>query len=414
MEEKKTKAQILYQKIKENHEDIVFYEGSFYMRPENRYTWQTTTLLDYISKKYDQQLSYNNLSWLSQRLQCKIDSPVLEKFSTRFPIRTANGYDIFTSETSGVVVVESIGGFTPYNIPVDYDPSATGENIDKFMASVVSENSSVENLYEILGEPLIRNGKKSEKAHLIYGPQGCGKSTFVELFYPLYGECATNVPFRNIQTGKRCHALTHSLVNIDDDIDEKQYGDVKMIKQIVSRNAFSVDNLYSNTALEIHPAFCNVFTCNELPEFSSKGEEMSIRFRVEQFTKTFRGTNKCDKDLPKKLQKELPYLLNKCIEGANRLLARNMRFVETADSNAFAEEVERQDTVRSFLEDYENVIESNTLPQVFELYVDAAKRDGKFPLSKHRFGKRLRALGWSQTTSRDSYGNVYYHWKKPE
>ena len=410
MAEQLTKSQLLYNKIKESHNDLVFYEGVFYMRPNDGEQWHQIELLDYLAIKYGEQLSFNNLKWLSQRLQA-FDSPILKNFTTKFPIRTANGYDIHTSDT-GIVVLPCSSKFTPYNIPVAYDPNATGDKIDAFMESVVSENSSVENLYEILGEPLIRNGKKSEKAHLIWGGQGCGKSTFVELLYPLYGKCATNVPFKNIQAGKRCHALTHSLVNIDDDIEEKQYGDVKMVKQIVTRNAFSCDNLYSNTTMEITPQFCNVFTCNELPEFSSKGEEISIRFRVEHFSRTFRGTDKCDSDLPAKLLEEMSYLLNRCIEGANRLIARNMRFETTADSEEFAEEIKRQDTVASFLEDYENVVESNTMPQLFELYVDETKRDGKQPLSKHKFGKRMRALGWDTTSSRDSNSKVYYHWHK--
>lgn len=416
MEEKqqKTKAQLLYQQIKENHGDLVFYEGIFYMRPEGDYIWQKTTVLDYIRIKYDQQLSYNNLKWLADSLQSPLDSPIYRKYSTRFPIRTANGYDIYTGDTTGLVVFETTGGFTPYNIPVDYDPNATGENIDKFMASVVSENSSVENLYEILGEPLIRNGKKSEKAHLIYGGQGCGKSTFVELLYPLYGECATNVPFRNIQAGKRCHNLIGSLVNIDDDIDEKQYGDVKLVKQIVSRNAFSVDNLYSNTTLEIHPAFCNVFTCNQLPKFTSKGEEISIRFRVEKFANTFRGTGNCDKDLPKKLKKELSYLLNRCIEGANRLIARGMRFAETADSNAFAEEVKQQDTVFQFLEDYENSVELLTCPELYSHYADTTQQDRGWHLTKYEFGQRMRDFGYESVTARDDNGKKYRHWKRQE
>lgn len=410
MAEQLTKAQILYKKIKENHEDIVLYQGAFYMKLKGSTHWRTVELIDYLDIKYGEQLSYQNLKWLEQRLN-SFDSPIVKKDSNKFPVRTQNGWDIFTVDNE-IIVLEGIGVFTPYEIPIDYDANATGENTDKFMASVVSENSSVENLYEILGEPLIRGPKHSSKAHLIWGGQGTGKSTFVELFFALYGDRATTVPFKNIREGKRCHALTYSLVNIDDDIDEKQYGDTKMIKQIVTRDKFSCDNLYKNTTMEIIPRFCNIFTCNDLPEFSSKGDEMSIRFRVEKFGNTFRGTDKCDIDMPAKLRKELPYLLNKCIEGANRLLERNMKFNDTTDSNEFAEEVKRQDTVASFLEDYANVIERNTAPETFELYTEATKRDGKNPLSKHKFGKRMRAFGWETSTARDDNKEVYHYWRK--
>lgn len=400
------KKQILETLIEDKR--LVYFMGSFYgsCKGSEDYKWERTNLFEYIYINYDTSVSKDIVGYLSE---------VLPRFKEvkgyDFPIRTSNGWDIVT-ENNKVVVKKTDNEFTPYNIPVEYQQLSEGKTVDSFMESVVSEASSADNLYEILGEPLIRGGKHSSKAHLIWGTQGTGKSTFVELFFELYGECATVVPFRNIQEGKRCHSLTYSLVNIDDDIDEKQYGDVKMIKQIVTRNKFSCDNLYHNTTLEIIPQFCNVFTCNELPEFSSKGEEMSIRFRVEKFANTFRGTSKCDTNMADSLGKELSYLLNKCIEGANRLLERDMKFDNTADSEGFAEEVKRQDTVTSFLEDYENIVEVNTMPQLFELYVNATKRDGKQPLSKYKFGKRMRTLGWDTNTSRDSNSNVYYHWYK--
>lgn len=407
----KTKKQVIYDKIMDDHRDLKYYQGAFWYRPEAETHWEKVELPVYVYEKYGEAIIGNDLKWLTYLLTAERSPIVVKNELDRFAIRTRNGYDI-RMVGGRLEVLEGLTDFTPYNIPVDYDPNATGPTIDKFMTSVVSPNSSVENLYEILGEPLIREGRHSSKAHLLWGGQGTGKSTLLELFYPLYGKCATNVPFKNIQQGKRCHALTYSLVNVDDDIDEKQYGDVKTIKQIVTRNRFSVDNLYSNTALEIIPRFCNVFSCNELPEFSSKGEEISIRFRTEKFPNTFRGTDKDDPDMPAKLRKEMPYLLNKCIEAANRLLTRGMKFQDTADSDEFAEEVKRQDTITSFLEDYDNVIEINTTPQLFALYVEATNRDGKKPLSKYKFGKRLRALGYSPTTSRDSSGEVYKHWIK--
>ena len=311
-----------------------------------------------------------------------------------------------------IVVWDYMSDFTPYNIPVNYDQVATGPTVDKFMAGVVDPASSVENLYEILGEPLIRGGIHSNKAHLLHGGQGTGKSTFLELFYPLYGECATNVPFKNIQQGKRCHALTYSLVNVDDDIDEKQYGDVKTIKQIVTRNKFSVDNLYSNKALEITPRFCNVFSCNRMPKMSSKGEEISIRFRTEKFLNTFRGTGKDDPEMPMKLRQELPYLLNKCIAGANRLLARGVKFQKTENSDAFADEVEKQDTIRQFLEDYEDSIEMLPQRQLYNLYADVTDKSVGWHETRSDFYDRMKALGYKQGSKRGDDQKVYHPWVK--
>lgn len=409
-----TKKQLIYKQILEDQEeckDLKFYQGFFYWLPEGETHWKRVELPVYVQKKYGEAVIGNDAKWLAMMLT-DADSPIAVKNKLdRFAIRTKNGFDIRLVGEQ-LVVLEGMSDFTPYNIPVDYDPSVKGPTVDKFMAGVVSPNSCVENLYEILGEPLIREGKHSSKAHLIWGGQGTGKSTFLELFYPLYGECATNVPFKNIQQGKRCHALTYSLVNVDDDIDEKQYGDVKTIKQIVTRNKFSVDNLYSNKALEITPRFCNIFSCNDLPEFSSKGREISIRFRVESFPNTFRGTDKDDTDMPEKLRRELPYLLNRCIEGANRLLARGMKFQDTADSEEFATEVKHQDTVVSFLEDYANNIEGLPMRQVYDLYAEVTDKDVRWHETYRKFNKRMRELGYEKGSKRDDNGNVYHPWVK--
>lgn len=418
-----TKKQLLYDQIIEDqqeHGDLRFYQGFFYWLPKDGAPWERIELPVYVYKKYDEAIIGNDAKWLAMMLTEK-NSPIFEnRTDDDYAIRTANGYIIRMIKDPKIgkhqlVVWDYINSFTPYNIPVEYHTDAVGPTVDKFMADVVSPNSSVENLYEILGEPLIRRGKHSSKAHLLHGGQGTGKSTFLELFYPLYGECATNVPFKNIQQGKRCHALTYSLVNVDDDIDEKQYGDVKTIKQIVTRNKFSVDNLYSNKALEITPRFCNVFSCNKMPRMSSTGREISIRFRTEKFINTFRGTQKDDPEIPTKLRQELPYLLNKCIEGANRLLARDMKFVETADSEEFADEVEKQDTVRSFIEDYESTMYAHKLPakQVFETYAEHSKTAFGWHMGKLDFSNRMKELGYARVnTSVDGIRDWY--WVKDE
>lgn len=410
----KTKKQLLYDQIledQEEHKDLKFYQGFFYWLPNGETHWQRAELPVYVQRKYDEAIIGNDAKWLAMMLT-NTDSPIVVKNKLdRFAIRTKNGFDI-RMVGDQLVVLEGMSDFTPYNIPVDYDPSVKGPTVDRFMTGVVDPASSVENLYEILGEPLIREGKHSSKAHLLQGGQGTGKSTFLELFYPLYGECATNVPFKNIQQGKRCHALTYSLVNVDDDIDEKQYGDVKTIKQIVTRNKFSVDNLYSNKALEITPRFCNVFSCNKMPKMSSKGQEISIRFRTEKFLNTFRGTDRDDPEMPMKLQKEMPYLLSRCVEGANRLLARGMKFQETENSDAFADEVERQDTIKQFLEDYEDSIEILPQRQLYNLYADATDKSVGWHETRSDFYDKMKALGYKQGSKRDSNNKVYHPWVK--
>lgn len=416
----KTKKQLLYDQILEDQHgvgDLKFYQGFFYYLPPDDNHWRRVELPVYVQKKYDEAIIGNDAKWLAMMLTSE-DSPILEKKTNdNYPIRTANGHDIrmLKNPDTGkyeIVVWDYMSDFTPYNIPVNYDKDATGPTVDKFMAGVVDPASSVENLYEILGEPLIRGGLHSNKAHLLQGGQGTGKSTFLELFYPLYGECATNVPFKNIQQGKRCHALTYSLVNVDDDIDEKQYGDVKAIKQIVTRNKFSVDNLYSNKALEITPRFCNVFSCNRMPKMSSKGEEISIRFRTEKFLNTFRGTGKDDPEMPMKLRQELPYLLNKCIAGANRLLARGVKFQKTENSDAFADEVEKQDTIRQFLEDYEDSIEMLPQRQLYNLYADVTDKSVGWHETRSDFYDRMKDLGYKQGSKRGDDQKVYHPWVK--
>lgn len=216
------------------------------------------------------------------------NSGMLDKNDDRHTwINTISGW---VSWKTGEIRPHTPEAVSTIQIPVHYDPTATCEPIKDFIRSIFPEDC-LKLIYTILGYFLLPT-TRHEKAFLLVGPQGTGKSAFLEVLTAFIGRCNTGSSTLQNMFDSQWERIEvkDKLLNIGDDISPKQLIETAEFKKFVSGNMIVAQRKFENP-IAFRPVARLIFSCNEIPRSSERTDAYYIRWLPIFFGNVFRNTS---------------------------------------------------------------------------------------------------------------------------
>jgi putative DNA primase/helicase len=183
--------------------------------------------------------------------------------------------------------------------------------------------------------------------------------------------------------------LRNKLLNLSSEATSRSPLDDNIFKQVISGDLIKADRKFKEP-IEFRPFAKHCFAMNENPVITDRTHALERRLIVIRFKNVFSGAAQ-DKNLEKKLSKELSGILNWALEGLHRVLSKDEIFVSKQmekDLNSFLLDL---NPVRMFVEE-KCVITPNAEVSKTELYKEYkswAWGAGMKPMSRTRFYKQL-------------------------
>lgn len=147
-------------------------------------------------------------------------------------------------------------------LPIDYDPAATCPEFDRYLADVIPADS-IQAVWELTGYMLLF-GNPLQKAVVLQGPGGNGKSTYLRVLNELIGEHNISaLSLRQINEERFSVASLHGKVaNIAGDIDSKYLGDASKFKQVVGGDLIDAERKFGQP-FTFRPWAVPIFSVND-------------------------------------------------------------------------------------------------------------------------------------------------------
>jgi P4 family phage/plasmid primase-like protien len=214
-------------------------------------------------------------------------------------------------------------------LPVVYDPEAECPAVDKFIRQVFPEDT-IDLAYEIPGVVMIP-GEGQDKAILLIGPGGNGKSVYLALVRSFVGRRNTSaVPLHKLEADRfSVSRLVGKLANICPDLPSQYLAGTSTFKSITGKDTLNAEYKYKDS-FDFDSFVRLVFSANHLPIGQDSSEGFFDRWIVVPFTRSFRGT---DQEIPRDLldaqlsaPAELSGLLNHALDGLARFRANKRRY----------------------------------------------------------------------------------------
>lgn len=282
-------------------------------------------------------------------------------------------------------------------IPVEYDPFATCENIEKFLKEILAKEEDILVAYELIGQGLLKE-YFTEKAGMLVGSGRNGKSKFLELIKKLVGvENTCSVPLRAMKEDNSSLCELHGrLFNLAGDLSHTDLKITGVFKQTVGRDVIQAHRKFLKDLIFVNYAK-HLFACNELPRVYDTSDGFWDKWVLLEFPFKFESQKEIDK-LPKDMREkvklkdpeiiekiasseELSGLLNKVLEGLYRLI-KNKSFSQTKGSKEIKDFwVRNSDSFTSFCidciqEQYDSFISKKDLRKRFYKYCKKHKLKG--------------------------------------
>jgi putative DNA primase/helicase len=323
----------------------------------------------------------------------------------RFPILTANDTQKINLRngtlhfTPGGIEMKSFDkqdGLT-YQLHYDYNPSATAPLFRKFIDRVLPDNAVQKLIFQYIGYVFLRN-MNLEKILFLYGGGANGKSVFLNVIRGLIGhEQCCEYSLEGITKSEYQRAeLGNYLFNVSTEISTRMELDI--FKKVASREALQGRYPYGRS-FNIHDYATSVFATNELPKDVEQTVAFFRRFIIIPFDVRI-PDNEQDPDLTRKIIKnEMSGVLNFVIDGMKSLLERGKFDIPENVRLAVEKFQQDSDSVLSFLDENRyrpSVANSIPLRELYDSYKAQCIDDGRHPLSKPNFVKRLCALGYTK------------------
>ena len=297
---------------------------------------------------------------------------------------------------NGVIVEDNVvdfdTGFTPFYLDVSYDPNAYDKNVDKFIDFICCGRADMRTvLEEILGHILMVD-KFPHKIFFLTGSGANGKSTFVEMITKWTGELSSHVDIANFDDGTSLISLVGKIVNVADDVDAIYLEKSKNLKTMASGNTVGARAIYSQP-ITLKNTATLIFTANEPPVFKDKSDGIGRRLLIIPFeNKVKERIYNLDELLSTDNAKS--YLLNLALGGVKRIYDNkiDMSSSETI-SGATKQYYLDNDSVMAYLNDYPS-INNNPVSSVYEAYEEYCEDSNLKAISRSKFTRRLKSLGY--------------------
>jgi len=201
-------------------------------------------------------------------------------------------------------------------LSVVYNNQVDCKKWKKFLFEVCSLQDA-KKLQHFIGYSLIRRNIY-QKALMLYGPGGGGKSTFLETIRKLFGiENSKSILLQDIEENRFTRIeLFGKMVNIAPDIPAKALSTSSRFKAIVAGDGISGEKK-GKDPFEFIPYCKLLFSANQIPETYDFSEAFFRRWVLVEFPHNFEDTAECIPDLRDDFitKDELSGILNWALEG---------------------------------------------------------------------------------------------------
>lgn len=361
--------------------DIKIYNGTLYFKDGLNYSRDTIRLNRAINKYL--RLKRNQMRELEAQLFICAD---LIDNKQKFLIKLRNGVIVEDN------VVDFDCGFTPFYLDVIYDPTAYDENVDMFLNFICCDRADMRQVIEeILGHILLVD-KFPHKIFFLTGSGANGKSTYVEMLTKWTGDLSSHIDIAHFDDGTSLTSLIGKIVNVADDVDAIYLEKSKNLKTMASGNTVGARAIYSQP-ITLKNTATLIFTANEPPVFKDKSDGIGRRLVIIPFeNKVKEIIYNLDELLSTDNAKS--YLLNLALSGVKRIYDNKLE-MSTSETieNATKQYYLDNDSILAYLTDYPDIAEK-PVPMVYEAYAEYCEEGNLKAVSKTKFSRRLKALGY--------------------
>lgn len=276
-------------------------------------------------------------------------------------------------------------------IPVLYDPDAKAERIELFFRDVMPHDA-IPTVEEYIGYILFPN-TKYQKAMMLTGQAGSGKSVFISLLEAFVGsENVSSVPLQELTENRFKRALLEGkLLNAFADISHKAVEDSGYFKAIVTGDTIDAERKFKPPFV-FRPFAKLLFSANELPASRDVSEGYFRRWLIIPFA--YRG--KKDPNLLEKLTvpHEMSGLLNIAIKGLRRLEIKGGFTENEASRKALETYRETIDSVAAYIQERITIDNkaAESKQEIFAAYKRWCEEAGLKSLGRNRFNVRFAEL----------------------
>lgn len=296
-------------------------------------------------------------------------------------------------------------------VPLDYDPEALCPTWLQFLEKVTNNDTELtQYLKTIVGYSL--TGDISQQVlFFLYGLGSNGKSTFITTIRKLmgsYGERTNTDLFLTKDKGNS--GPREGLANLKgkrfvaaSEIEDGRRLAVSLIKDLTGGETIKADRKYEHE-FEYTPSFKIWLTGNHKPVITDSTLSTWRRMKLIPFTVTI-NPSEADVNLPQKLEKELPGILNWAIEGCQSWIEYGLPEPPVV-KNATAIYRHDSDILSDFIEDSCLILPSGTVAKhnLRKAYEEWANKTGNVPIPPRAFTDRIREKGMTERKS----GSVRY------
>lgn len=212
-------------------------------------------------------------------------------------------------------------------IPYEYSHDASSPLWEKTINEIMdNDKNKIRTIQEFFGYCLTRE-VKYEKALVMTGEGGTGKSTIINTLKHLVGlDNCSALSLRYFSDPQKTSVLKSKLLNICTEVPKKIEDYEAEFRSIVTGEELTISPKYI-ADYKIMPYCKLVMAINEFPYIDDKTSAFYRRLLLIELKREFKEEEQ-NKDLKNQLLKELPGIFNWSIEGLKRLQERNTFLID--------------------------------------------------------------------------------------